>query len=79
LVFFLVGVFCVFYINQLQCMAGGKFDWPQYPLVVLSSVPELSTLRPHASELQLPTKKTKTKKNKTQVLFSCQSARSSKP
>lgn len=61
LVFFLVGVFCVFYINQLQCMAAGKFDWPQSPLVVLSSVPELSTRRAHASELQVPTKKTKTK------------------
>ncbi len=67
LVFLLVGVFCFFYINQLQCMAAGKFDWPQSPLVVLSSVPELATLRSHASELQVPTKK-----NKTQVLFSCQ-------
>ncbi len=61
LVFFLVGVFCVFYINQLQCMAAGKFDWPQSPLVVLSSVPELATLKAHASELQVPTKKTKPK------------------
>lgn len=34
---------------------------PNNPLVVLSSVPELATLRPHASELQLPTKKTKPK------------------